>query len=32
MFTNKEKKLIGERYFTILRETEQYIEFTSVMK
>ena len=29
MFTNKEKKLIGEDYFTIIRETEQYIEFLS---
>jgi hypothetical protein len=29
MFTNKEKKLIGEDYFTIIRETERYIEFLS---
>lgn len=26
MFTKKEKKPIGERYFTIIRETERYIE------
>lgn len=29
MFTNKEKRMIGEEYFTIIRETEQYIEFFS---
>lgn len=29
MFTKKEKKVIGEGYFTIIRETEQYIEFLS---
>lgn len=29
MFTNKEKRLIEEGYFTIIRETERYIEFFS---
>lgn len=29
MFTKKEKKLINEGYFTIIRETERYIEFLS---
>lgn len=29
MFTKKEKGLVGERYFTIIRETERYIEFLS---
>lgn len=27
MFTKKEIKPIGERYFTIIREAERYIEF-----
>ena len=29
MFTKKEKRMIGEEYFTIIRETERYIEFLS---
>lgn len=29
MFTKKEKRQIGERDFTIIRETERYIEFLS---
>lgn len=29
MFTKKEKRVIGEGYFTIIRETERYIEFFS---
>lgn len=29
MFTKKEKRLVGEGCFTIIRETEQYIEFRS---
>lgn len=29
MFTKKEKRLIGEGYFTIIRETEWYIEILS---
>ena len=29
MFTKKEKRMIGEGYFTIIRETEWYIEFLS---
>lgn len=29
MFTNKEKRLIGKDYFTVIRETERYIEFLS---
>lgn len=29
MFTKKEKRLVGEECFTIIRETEQYIEFLS---
>ncbi len=29
MFTKKEKRLIKERYFTIIRETNRYIEFLS---
>jgi hypothetical protein len=27
MFTKKEKRQVGEGYFTIIRETERYIEF-----
>lgn len=29
MFTKKERRLIEERYFTIIRETNRYIEFLS---
>ena len=29
MFTKKEKRMIGEGYFIIIRETERYIEFLS---
>ncbi|MCM1160743.1 MAG: hypothetical protein NC412_05925 [Roseburia sp.] len=29
MFTKKEKRMIGEGYFTIISETEPYIEFFS---
>lgn len=29
MFTKKEKRLIKEGYFTIIRETNRYIEFLS---
>ena len=29
MFTKKEKRLVGEGCFTIIRETERYIEFLS---
>lgn len=29
MFTKKEKRLVGDRCFTIIRETERYIEFLS---
>ncbi len=29
MFTKKEKRLVGEERFTIIRETEHYIEFLS---
>ncbi len=29
MFTKKEKRMIGEGYFTVIRETERYIEFFS---
>ncbi|MDE6253573.1 MAG: hypothetical protein K2M78_13235 [Lachnospiraceae bacterium] len=29
MFTKKEKRLVGEGYFTIIRERERYIEFLS---
>ena len=29
MFTKKEKRLVGEECFTIIRETERYIEFLS---
>ncbi len=29
MFTKKEKRVIGEGYFTIISETEKYIEFLS---
>lgn len=29
MFTKEEKRLVGEGCFTIIRETERYIEFLS---
>ncbi len=29
MFTKKKKRQVGEGYFTIIRETERYIEFLS---
>ena len=29
MFTKKEKRMVGEGHFTIIRETERYIEFLS---
>lgn len=29
MFTKKEKRLVGDGCFTIIRETERYIEFLS---